>query len=476
MLISMQGSDVYNESTKTNDYEDMPTFSNEDGGMIKAFGNIMPGKRRFVPYDSIGSPNPRIDFDAYVAKERNEIIGDTVLSAFGANRYNNFDTNPLLMYAYAPDSAKNVPDKVMKYAGRILGGDFKWAFTNSTDDTSYDVNAALKTALTSYTTSLVSVQGDSTGTIIIDPEEPEEPEGDVVVHNFTTDGKTSTFFAITGSLSTSKGTVAYEGLTLTQCIKIESSTKIVFTLSEEANLTLVFNDNFTGKIKIDGISYSAAAGVVSLDLATGVHEITKDEVANLFYIKITYKNTIKDNLLVSDQQIENGSSRCYNAYDTLTVAGDGKAVLANIGAIVNFISGKSIRFLPGFHAHEGSVVHAWITTTDEFCNKQPQLTDYTGPLSAINESVAIPFTNRSGNNPPVRIYPNPNKGRFIVEYENNKGPEVLNLVDLQGKKVLFETFGSGQMTEIELKQHRKGIYLLILNDGITVSTRKIIVK
>ncbi len=49
ILISMQGSDVFNESTQTNDYSDMPTFSKEDGGMIKAFNNYMDGQERFVP-------------------------------------------------------------------------------------------------------------------------------------------------------------------------------------------------------------------------------------------------------------------------------------------------------------------------------------------------------------------------------------------------------------------------------------------
>jgi len=36
MLISMQGSDVFNETKNANDYSDMPTFSKENGGIIKA--------------------------------------------------------------------------------------------------------------------------------------------------------------------------------------------------------------------------------------------------------------------------------------------------------------------------------------------------------------------------------------------------------------------------------------------------------
>ena len=41
MLTSMQGSDVWDESKGANDYNEMPTFSSEDGGTIKAYDNYI---------------------------------------------------------------------------------------------------------------------------------------------------------------------------------------------------------------------------------------------------------------------------------------------------------------------------------------------------------------------------------------------------------------------------------------------------
>lgn len=111
----------------------------------------------------------------------------------------------------------------------------------------------------------------------------------VQAHNFTTDGKTSSFFNITGSLSTSKGSVSYNGLTLTQCLKMESSTNVAFTAKKEASLTLVFNTGATGSINIDGTAYAASNGVVTVDLAAGSHTITKKDVMNLYYIGLAYK-------------------------------------------------------------------------------------------------------------------------------------------------------------------------------------------
>ncbi|NLG18336.1 MAG: T9SS type A sorting domain-containing protein [Fibrobacter sp.] len=169
MLISMQGSDVWDGSG--NDYDDMPTFSSEDGGIIKAFNNFMTGQSRFVPYDDpaaefnvSGVISSKTDFDAYVAQSRNEKLSIGITSAYGGNVYNNFDTDPQVMYTYTADAPEAARTNVMKYAGRVNGGDFKWTFDNAVDDKSYDVNASLKAAVVGYKTGLVYVQGEGQAT------------------------------------------------------------------------------------------------------------------------------------------------------------------------------------------------------------------------------------------------------------------------------------------------------------------------
>ncbi len=107
------------------------------------------------------------------------------------------------------------------------------------------------------------------------------------IHNFTTSGKTSTFYAITGNLSTTKGTVTYNGLTLTQCLKIESSTNISFTTSQASTLTLVFVEA-SATIKVDNVDKAASNGIVTVSLAAGNHTITKKDTSNLFYMSTVY--------------------------------------------------------------------------------------------------------------------------------------------------------------------------------------------
>lgn len=137
MLISMQGSDIANDEGKG-------TFSGENGGIIKAYGNHIDGGKAFVPYSENNT-----EFDAYVASDRNETVPSSVTCKQGGTSYNNFDTADN-MYGYSVDNAEDVPAIVTSKAGRVDGGDLKWQFDNSVDDESYAVNQGLKDALVAY--------------------------------------------------------------------------------------------------------------------------------------------------------------------------------------------------------------------------------------------------------------------------------------------------------------------------------------
>jgi len=160
MLTSLQGSDVWNELKGANDPTNMGTFSGEAGGSIKAFNNYMEGQTRFVAYGDTKFPNSTVDFDAYVAKSRDEKMPATVKSFSGANVHNNFDTDPSVMYTYTADAPDVAKTKVIAYSGRMNGGDFKWTFNNAVDDTLALVNAPLKAAIVGYKTTLIYVQGE----------------------------------------------------------------------------------------------------------------------------------------------------------------------------------------------------------------------------------------------------------------------------------------------------------------------------
>ena len=285
MLTSMQGSDIGGDGEGT--------FSGEDGGVIKSFGDVIIGGT-FVPYSATNN----VEYDAYVASSKGEVLPSSIASKKGGHTYSNFDTSSS-MYTYFVHTAEAAKENVMAYAGRVQGGDFKWEFTDA-DDASYEINAELKKAVTNYKSTLVSTNVGNTGSngnsgtgngsndggnsggneggTTVTPT----PEG-TIVHNFTDSGKESSFFSITGNLSKEKGTVEYNGLTLTRCLKIESSTNISFTLTEKRTLILVFLENATN-IKIDGEKITSNSNIITVSLEAGTHTITKADTMNLFYI------------------------------------------------------------------------------------------------------------------------------------------------------------------------------------------------
>ena len=566
MMTSLQGTDIWNETTQVNDASNLGTFSGEAGGSIKAFNNTFDtsngtNSMRFVAYGDTdplyniaGKISSTTDFDAYVPTTRGGIVPSTVVSKSGGNKYNNFDTDPAFyiknLTIETPEVAKT---KIIQYAGRVSGGDFKWIFNNATDDTSSLVITALKSALTNYTTKLVAVQGETnapvsnqtltstsnnnqtvvsgsaiativftwgdaatdatvtglpaglsavknttaktititgtptatgtytvttsgtagspatgsgtitvttatqtitstnnksqtvnsgtainaivftwggsatdatitglpaglsavknttaktitisgtptatgtytvttsgttgssatgSGTITVTTAtqtltstnnnsqtvasgaaintivftwggsatdatvtglpaagisfvknttaktititgtptatvsysiattgtgaSPATGSGTITVttnttpsdqiHNFTTSGKTSSFYTITGNMNSTPGSVSYAGLTLTERLKIESSTSIKYTTTSASTLTLVFDSNFTGTIKVNNAYYTATAGIVTVSLPAGVNTITKGSVAQLYYISTKYNGTAR---------------------------------------------------------------------------------------------------------------------------------------------------------------------------------------
>ena len=371
MLSSMQGSDVLAGGI----------FSGENGGVIKAYNNYMEGQKSVIYANSDAGTTTAsaTDFDAYLATSRSETVPSTYKAKQGGKTYSNFDTKVDLGVDTADiDAPADVPSIVTKYAGRIMGGDFKWTFDNSVDDTSYSLNRPLKDKLNAYKTSLVSVGGGSvssgekhihnyvstitkkatcaeegeitytctatngtcdkkTYTEVVPKtahtygewkvvkeateteeglkshsctvcgaeetasipkkgstggtETPEVPTGDSKVHNFTTSDANSSFFVISGNLASNKGTVTYNGLTLTQCLKMESSTSIKFTAPSAGKLTLVFRES--GKnVKINGKKNASDSNcIVTVDVAAGSVEITKGDTMNLFYMIYTPSGT-----------------------------------------------------------------------------------------------------------------------------------------------------------------------------------------
>lgn len=356
MMISLQGTDVINGTANG-------TFSGESGGMIKSFGNKMVNTTRTLVYHTQNNVNKNGQWDAIETATRDEKVAASYTTVSGGNTYNNFDTDAGIMYSYTPETADDSKNTVMAYAGRVNGGDLKWVFDDSVDDASYDINQGLRTAVNNYKGTVLAIGSGNSGgeeptdpTDPTDPVDPVDPAGDVI-HNFTESDMISTFFDITGALSTSKGTVVYGGLTLTQCLKIESKTNISFTTTKKSTLTLVFNDAASGKVKINGTDYDFTNGVLTTDLEAGEYNITKNTTLNLYYMSVKF-----DAANVGIEKVEATELVLYpnpvedNLYINSNVKVVGVEVYSVSGSLVLQTKGNDIEYIDMSKLSKGSYI------------------------------------------------------------------------------------------------------------------------
>ena len=298
IMSSKQGTDAKGDGT----------FSGENGGLIKAYGNVFankPDNFSYVPYAENNT-----SFDAYEVSDPSEQVPTSVKTLVGGTSYDNFDTNPSLMYAYAADKAADVPAIVEGFygAGRLNHGDIDFVIPDETVVTNGHQQPwpALASLLDSYTSGVVKVfgesnaageggstgggetggSGDGGGTVT-------PIEGTVLV-TFTDSKPSSSIVTVSGNYSTSKGTATIDGTSYSTCVKMESATNISVTVDKKVTMTLYFSSADTKtNAKIDGkkpaevnavIDSTAKTMTVTLD--AGSHTITKQDTCNLFGIKL----------------------------------------------------------------------------------------------------------------------------------------------------------------------------------------------
>ena len=260
ILSSLQGTDGLGSGT----------FSGEDGGMIKAYGNYFDRTAAHFSYYTQKNPSAK-GYDAYETATRDEQVPATEKTLVGGTTYNNFDTDGALMYSYTADAAADVPGIVKGFygAGRLEHGDFTYTFSdnvgNDNTDSAYD--AVLGGLLDNYQSTLVGIFGDESSSSGDQPSGGDEPgggdqpgggdepgggevSGETIVCSF--DGAPSNaMFSVGGSYG--DGKITYEGTYYKKGAKLDSKGSVTFTPTQNYNMTLVLATTKTGRdVKLNG--------------------------------------------------------------------------------------------------------------------------------------------------------------------------------------------------------------------------------
>ena len=308
IMSSKQGTDAMGDGT----------FSGENGGLIKAYGNVFANKPDNFSYITYADNNT--SFDAYEVSAPSEQVPSSVKTLVGGTSYNNFDTNSSLMYAYAADKAEDVPAIVEGFygAGRLNHGDIDFVIPDETVVTNGHQQPwpALASILDAYTSGVVKVFGESNATGEGGSTEGGSTGGSgsgeggstggstggseggstvtpiegTVTCSFTANGKeaapSNSAFVLTGSAKSVKAEeTVIEGTTYSASLKMESNTEVSFTTSQKMTLYVYYGLSGTNtNVKVDGVKQTGAPTTVVLE--AGAHKITKGDKTTIALIKL----------------------------------------------------------------------------------------------------------------------------------------------------------------------------------------------
>jgi pectate lyase len=297
IMSSLQGTDAMGDGT----------FSGEKGGLIKAYGNVFankPANFSYIPYAENNT-----SFDAYEVSNPSEQVPASVKTLVGGTSYDNFDTNPSLMYAYAADKAEDVPSIVEGFygAGRLNHGDIDFVIPDETVVTNGHQQPwpALASLLDAYTSGVVKVFGESNATGEGGSTEGGSTGGETggsgeggstggstggseggstvtpiegtVTCSFAGGKASNSSFTVAGNFKNSTTGVTVDGNTYNDYLKLESSAGTVsFKTTAKMQMTCYTGDT-KAKLKIDGadVTGDTTKGVVTVTLEAGDHSIAK---------------------------------------------------------------------------------------------------------------------------------------------------------------------------------------------------------
>jgi hypothetical protein len=138
------------------------------------------------------------------------------------------------------------------------------------------------------------------------------------------------------------------------------------------------------------------------------------------------------------------------------------------------IAGQLIRYLPGTSVVSGGYMLGYITTTNEFCNTLP-------PLTAASNITGVEYNSPGLFNEKHHLFticPNPTADKFklVFQGDNFPGTVKVEIMDMQGNRILRSHMMKEPSCEFRLGGHAPGLYLVKVTMNNEIETFKVILN
>ncbi len=169
--------------------------------------------------------------------------------------------------------------------------------------------------------------------------------------------------------------------------------------------------------------------------------------------RINWGPVVPENLSVTGT-IPSGTNNCYNALNTITVAGGGSSFVVENGGSATLIAGSKVSILYGAHVEAGGYLHAYITTTSDWCSSLPPAMVAT--VTGEAEMAELPVPSR------FNIFPNPTNGKFtlVQKGDDPNGAVRVNIFGMYGELLQTETIINERSHEFNVSNLMSGMYFV----------------
>ena len=166
--------------------------------------------------------------------------------------------------------------------------------------------------------------------------------------------------------------------------------------------------------------------------------------------------------------VSGGQSRCYDATQTLTVAGGGTLFTVSSGASANLIAGVNILFEPGTTVVAGGYLHGSITQTGQYCMPPPA-----APAQAATDPQPVKAS-VSGSS--MILYPNPTRGDVTLEIRGGETPGkvTVEIYALHGERLFTAALTGERKHQFATGGLPAGIYFVRVTTGEGTQTMRLI--
>jgi uncharacterized protein (TIGR02145 family) len=188
-----------------------------------------------------------------------------------------------------------------------------------------------------------------------------------------------------------------------------------------------------------------------------------------FAVRCLY-DAVQANLNLQNITVPVSTYNCYNALQTITVAGGGTTFLVQEGGDAMLIAGEKILLEPGTKVDPYGHLWGYITTDNTYC--------YTKAPAFVAKESRQETTSEVGKEPSgsLTIKPNPASETILVEIPGHEDlrEETIRIYTSSGRLVLEETFRGTSPFEIHIGRLPAGLYLARIRGGEKEWSSKIV--